>query len=80
MVQILSKLMDITSKFSDGFSVPWSEILNHLRHIKAKIGYTNNCDSSCPLGWKISPHNSNVFIEQHFASSNNVAVVETIKL
>ena len=36
--------------------------------------------SSCPTGCKISPHNSKVSIEQNFASSNKVAVVETIKL
>ena len=33
-----------------------------------------------PLGCVISPHNSKVSIEQNFASSNNVAVVYSIKL
>ena len=33
-----------------------------------------------PPGCKISPHNSKVSIEQNFASSDNIAVVEIIKI
>ena len=33
-----------------------------------------------PQGCMVSSHNSKVSIEQNFASSKNVAVVETIKL
>ena len=36
--------------------------------------------SSCPPGCKIYPQNSKVSIDQNFASYNNKAVVETIKL
>ena len=42
-------------------------------------GKTRPGVSSCPPGYKISSQNYRVSIEQNFASSNNVAVVETIK-